>query len=165
MDSKPGRDNSGCNTDCHPGFYRLIEGICPEFDQLWRLNEILDYRLGQTKLAELYCYALEIGVPEGQQIDQFDEVKWHHSLLEEKHRGSKVAIDLLEKWKTIKGWMIRLDIFDPPRSGQGFDFSKPEAYLAARLAETPMSTEQIHKKLEDLAQCMYSLPNSYSDIF
>jgi hypothetical protein len=169
MDSNPGPDNAGCNTDCHPRFCKLIEGTRLEFDELYRLNEILDYRQGQIGLAEIYCYALEIGVPEDRQVGQFDEFEWEGSQLKEKNgrstERSKVAIDLLEKFYTIRGWVIQLDIFDAPRPQQGLDYSKPKAYLAARLAESPMPTQQIHKKLEDLLQCTYSLPNSYSDIF
>jgi hypothetical protein len=169
MDSNPGPDNAGCNTDCHPRFYRLIEGTHLEFDELYRLNEILDYRQGQIGLAEIYCYALEIGVPEDRQVGQFDELEWEGSQLKEKHgrstERSKVAIDLLKKFYTIRGWVIQLQIFDPPRPQQGLGYSKPKAYLAARLAESPMPTQQIHKKLEDLLQCTYSSPNNYSDIF
>ncbi|KAH8588568.1 hypothetical protein B0O99DRAFT_638995 [Bisporella sp. PMI_857] len=169
MNSHPGPDNGGCNTDCHPGFYKLIEGTRLEFDELYRLNEILDYRQGQIGLAEIYCYALEIGVPEDRQVGQFDEFEWRGSQLKKKHgrsaEHSRVVIDLLERFDTIRGWVIQLRIFDSPGPQQGFGYSKPKAYLAARLAESPMPTQQIHKKLEDLLQCTYSLPNSYSGIF
>jgi hypothetical protein len=169
MGSNPGLDNSGCNTDCHPGFHKLVEGTRLEFDELYRLNEILDYRQGQIGLAEIYCYALEIGVPEDRQVDQFDEMEWLGSQLIAKNgrstERSRVAIDLLKRFYTIRGWVINLCIFDSPLPRQGLDYSKPTAYLAARLAESPMPTQQMHKKLEDLLQCMYSLQNSYSDIF
>jgi hypothetical protein len=169
MDSNPGLDNLGCNTNCHPGFHKLVEGTRLEFDELYRLNGILDYRQGQIGLAEIFCYALEIGVPEDQQVDQFDEFGWLGSQLEAKNgrstERSKVAIDLLKRFYTIRGWVFQLDIFDSPLPWQGFDYDKPAAYLAVRLAEGPMLTQQIYKKLEDLSQCTYSLPNSYSDIF
>ncbi|KIN06972.1 hypothetical protein OIDMADRAFT_150218 [Oidiodendron maius Zn] len=156
MNSNPGLDNSGCNTNCHPGFHKLVEGTPLEFDKLYRLNDILDYRQGQIGLAEIYCYTLEIGVPEDRQVDEFDESKWYRSQLLAKNGSStersKVAIDLLKRFHTIKGWVIHLYIFDSPLPGQGYDYSKPTAYLAARLAESPMPTHQIHKKLEDLSQ-------------
>jgi hypothetical protein len=147
----------------------LVEGTRLEFDELYRLNEILDYRQGQIGLAEIYCYALEIGVPEDRQVGQFDEFEWEGSQLIAKNgrstERSKVAIDLLKRFYTIRGWVIQLCIFDSPLPRQGLDYTKPTAYLAARLAESPMPTQQIHKKLEGLLQCTYSLPNSYSDIF
>jgi hypothetical protein len=169
MNSHPGPDNGGCNTNCHPGFRRLVEGAQLEFDKLYYLNEILDYRQAQIAVAQIYCDALEIGIPEDQKVDQFDEVEWHNSLLIAKHEGSaersKAAIDLLERFNPILGWVHHSDIFDSPRYTQGYSYSKPSIYLAARLAESPMPMEQIRKKVEDLSQCTYSLPNSYSDIF
>jgi len=71
MESMPGPDNAGCNTNCHPKFYRLIEGAHFEFDELYRLNEILDYRQGQMALAEIYCYALGIGVPGSLKVNEW----------------------------------------------------------------------------------------------
>lgn len=169
MNSNPGPDNYGGNTNCHPGFHRLVEGTHLEFDELYHLNEILDYRQGQIALAEIYCYALEIGVPEDRQVGQFNQREWLGSQLIAKNGSSiersKVAIDLLKRYDTIMGWVHQLCIFDSPLPGQGYDYSKPTAYLAARLAESPMPTHQIHKKLEDLSQCTYSLPNNYSNIF
>jgi hypothetical protein len=168
MNSNPGPDNYGCNTNCHPGFHRLVEGTGLEFDELYRLNEILDYRQGQIGLAEVYCYELEIGVPEDQQVSQFDEQEWLGSQFIAKNgrstERSKAAINLLKRYETILGWLRDLDIFDSPLPRQGLDYSKPAVYLATRLAESSMPTQQIHKKLENLSQCMYSLPNSYSDI-
>jgi hypothetical protein len=55
-------------------------------------------------LAEIYCYALEIGVPEDRQVDQFDESEWEDTQLREKHRSterSKVAINLLKRFYAI----------------------------------------------------------------
>jgi hypothetical protein len=167
MDSNPGLDNLGCNTSCHPGFHKLVEGASLDFDELYRLNAILDYRQGQLALAEIYCYALEIGVPEGQQVDQFDEHGWHGSQIEAKNgrsiERSKAAIDILKRFKTVRSWVFRLDIFDPPLPGQGPSYDKPVAYLAVRLAQDSMPTQQIYEKLEDLSQCTYSLPKVYSE--
>lgn len=102
-------------------------------------------------------------------VGQFDESAWQGSQLKEKHGGpadrSKAAIDLLERFGTIRGWVIQVGIFDSPLPQQGHASSKPEVYLAARLAESTMTTQQIYKKLEDLLQCMYSLLNIYSDVF
>jgi hypothetical protein len=169
MNSKPGPDNGGGNTNCHPRFYRLIEGARFEFDQLYCLNEILDYRQGLIGLAEIYCYALEIGVPEDRKVDQFDETEWLRSYLREKNgmsaERSKVATDLLKRFDTIRGWVMQLRIFESPRHHQGYNYSKPTVYLAARLAESSMPIQHIHEKLEDLLQCMYSLLNSYYHIF
>jgi hypothetical protein len=158
MNSKPGLDNSGCNTDCHPGFYKLIEGKEVDFDELYRLNNILNYRLCQLGLAEYYCSLLVIANPE-EPIRQFDETVWEHSQLEAK-RGrsperSKDAIELLDRFYTIRGWIGRLDIFDPPRPEQGLSYLKPKHYLSVRLAQSSMSMQQIDQKLEDLSQRMY----------
>lgn len=57
----------------------------------------------------------------------------------------------------VRGWVIRLGIFDSPQVYQGYDYSKPKAYLARRLAESSRSTQQIHNKFTGLLQCTYSL--------
>ena len=159
MDSKPGPDNGGCNTDCHPSFYKLIEGTHFEIDELYRLNETLDYRQDQIRLAEIYCCALGIVVPEDQQAGQFDEIAWEGSQLirrqERFTEGSKVASDLLERFYTVRAWVVQLGIFDSPLPHQGLGYTKPKTYLSAKLAESPLPTQQIHKKLEDLLQCTY----------
>jgi len=164
MNSNPGPDNAGCNTNCHPRFYKIIEGTQLESNELYRLNEILDYRQSQIRLAETYCHALEIGVPEDRQVGQFDELEWQGTQLKAKHGNSpersKIAIDLLERFWTIRGWVIQLGIFESPLPQQGLAYSKPKAYLAARLAESSLPIQQIYKKLEDLLQCTYSLTNS-----
>jgi hypothetical protein len=169
MNSIPGPDNLGGNTNCHPGFRKLVEGTRLEFDELYRLNEILDYRQSQLGLAEVYCHALEIGVPEDRQIDKFDEYGWLRFQHEAKNgrstERSKFATDILQRFDTIRSWLFDLRIFDYPLPHQGLDYDNPEAYLAVRLAEGPMPTQQIYKKLEDLLQCTYSWPNGYSDIF
>ena len=168
MSSHPGPDNSGCNTNCHPGFHKLVEGCPVDFEDLFHLNGILDYRQGQDAQAEIYCYVLEIGVPEGQQVGQFGEWEWLHSQYRAKDQGStehsKIAADLLERYKTIKRWIRWLHIFDPPVDWQGFTYSKPKAYLAVRLAEGPMPIQQIHEKLENLSQSMCPLSKSHFDI-
>ena len=169
MESKPGPDNGGCNTNCHPGFHKLVEGAPLEFEKLYYLDGILDYREAQMVFAELYCEFLEIGVPEGQKANQFDEDEWEDTQLRLKNgrspKDSMVATDLLKRFYTIRGWVNRLGIFDSPGPGQGFDYSKCTEYLAARLAESRIPTQQIHGKLEILLQSKCCLPNTYSHIF
>ncbi|TAQ85596.1 hypothetical protein B7494_g6083 [Chlorociboria aeruginascens] len=157
MSSHPGADNLGGNTNSHPLFHMLVEGAEVEFERLYYLNDILDYRRGQIGLAELYCYALEIGMPEDRQIDKFDVFEWEAFHLYEKNgptsaERSQVATEIWKRKETIRSWVMQLQIFDRPVSGQGLSYSKPREYLAIRLTESPMSLEEIHKKLEDLLQ-------------
>ena len=76
MSLYPGPDNVGCNTNCYLRFYRLVEGAPADFDDLYHLNEILDYRRSLISVAEFYCYHLEIGIPKGRLLDQFDKTEW-----------------------------------------------------------------------------------------
>ncbi|KUJ17161.1 uncharacterized protein LY89DRAFT_718821 [Mollisia scopiformis] len=127
MNSNPGRDNEGGNTNCHPRFHRLIEGAEFDIDQLYRLNEILDYREGQMRLAEFYCGILDIGVPEGWQGNKFEEYAWKLPYLKEKSEPStdrsNSAIEVLEKFSMIRSWVFQLGIFDSPLPHQGFAYS------------------------------------------
>jgi hypothetical protein len=174
MKSYPGLDNAGGNTNCHPGFYDLVQGRHLEFDELYRLNGILDYRQSQMGLAEFYCGTLEIGVPENRQADQFDEYGWldsHHkakratptdrsqAAIDLCAQRSKAAIDVLDRFHTIHSLVFNARIFSSPGPNQGFAYRKPKSYLAARLTESSMPIPQIEKKLEELLQCTYSLPN------
>jgi hypothetical protein len=163
MNSYPGLDNAGTNVSCHSGFHRLVQGRPFEFEDLYRLNGILDYRQGQMGLAEVYCRTLEIGVPENRQADQFDEYGWLDSLHKAKRAtpadDSKAAIDVLDRYDAIHSLVWNARIFDSPGPNQGWDYTKPEAYLAFRLTESPMPIPQIEKKLEELLQRTYSLPN------
>ena len=169
MNSHPFADNVGSNTNCHPYFHRLIEGAHFEFDRLYKINDILDYRLGQNALAEIYCNAMEIGVPEGLRLDQFDASEWkgrqHEAKKGRSPEQSKTAQDLLKRFDTVREWDRRSGLFDRPCPWQGLDYLKPVWYLAARLAESPMSSQEIHEKLEALLQGTYALLNTYSDIF
>jgi hypothetical protein len=90
MSSHPGPDNAGGNTNIHPVCYWLIEGREVEFDKIYRINETLNYRQIHTQLADTYCYALQLGVPEGRHIDQFDQRKWENFQLREKNEGSPI---------------------------------------------------------------------------
>jgi hypothetical protein len=169
MNSNPGVDNLGSNTNCHPGFHRLVEGAHLDIDEVYRPNEILDYRLGLIEQAESYCHVLGIGMPKGLEADQFDYYKWV-DIQYKAQRGTsaeclKVALDLKKKFDTITSWLFYSDIFESPLSGQGLYFTKPDKYLAFRLAESPIPTEQILEMLEELCQSIYLLSNSYFYIF
>ena len=113
INSKPGPNNAGYNTNCHPGFHRLIEGAQLDFKKLYKLDEILDFSLGQMELAESFCSALELGIPENRQLHQFDYVQWKDSLrsqIRERHKriteASKVAANLLEKYESIRSCLL-----------------------------------------------------------
>ncbi len=168
MNSFPGPDNLGGNTDCHPGFYQLVKGAFIDFDELYYLNNVLDYRQGKLVQAESYCTALKIGVPEDQQIRHFDQRQWQLSYFKARNGKSAESVrasELLKRFDTIRSWLIQLGIFDSPLPGQGNSYSKPRIYLAARLAESKMPEKQIRQLLEELAQCTYSLSCRYSNLF
>ncbi|CAG8982839.1 hypothetical protein HYALB_00006649 [Hymenoscyphus albidus] len=157
MYSRPGPDDGVCNTSCHSQFDELIKGTEFEFKELSDLNAILDYRLEKNKLGELYCYALDIGIPEGQRISDINDQAWRDSLLKrgrnprDKEDG-EAAVALLDRYEAICKWIREGKIFDPPSEGQGSSYVKPNAYLAIRLAETEMALEEIKMKLENLRQ-------------
>jgi hypothetical protein len=166
MNSKPGPDNIGPNTNCHPRFKRLVEGKDLDLDELHRCDNILDFRQAQMIKAEEYCGPLGIGLPNDQRADKIDPWEWKRSRFIEKNEGppesSKSAIDLLKKFDTAISWIHNLQIFDIALPGQGLGYPKAWYYLAFRIAESPIPTEQIKKKLEDVVQCMCSLPTVIS---
>ena len=45
-------------------FYRLIEGTLIDFNNLYYLNRILNYRQGLIRVVEIYYYYLEVGILE-----------------------------------------------------------------------------------------------------
>ncbi|CZT51120.1 uncharacterized protein RSE6_12212 [Rhynchosporium secalis] len=155
MGSNPGLDNSAKNLVCHRQFYDLINGIIPERKDLLKINDTLDYRLHQMKSAEEYCQALNLSMLEDEKADQFDHAEWRESILEDQKRSpdrAKRATELLERFRTCLGWIIRLGLFNhyPKNPSRGWNYSKPGQYLAARLAESSMTTSDIYRKLEDV---------------
>jgi hypothetical protein len=166
MNSKPGIDNSGANTSCHPGFRRLLNGDAVDDNELYRLMEVLEYRLGQIGLAEIYCHVLNIGVPDHKQARYFDEHEWKDKQATKKEgqnaAQAKAAVELRGRYDSIHGNILRLGIFDKPYALQGSGYVKPRAYLSARLAETMMPIDLVIQSLQELVQCTYSLLTSYS---
>ncbi|KAL2063113.1 hypothetical protein VTL71DRAFT_6185 [Oculimacula yallundae] len=157
MSSKPGLDNAGGNTDCHPGFRDLIARRSVEFEELYRLNEILDHRQEQLSLAEDYCRALEIDSFGGVQVAQFDGFEWVGNLRKEVYEASSnpasPAVEKLSRYERIWRRIIQLGLFDEPLPGQGYSYSKPKVYLAFMLTESSeMSLEEIYEKLQNLQQ-------------
>ena len=78
-------------------------------------------------------------------------------------RDPDCSKDAREKWKrfeAIRGRVYQSQIFGHPLRWQGFGYPKPCIYLAARFTESPMTMEEIQKKLDDLLQCTYSSPNT-----
>lgn len=104
LNSNPGPNNGGCNVMIHGRLYRVGEGRQFEMEQFYTLNEILDYRWGQICLAELYCYALEIGVSEEQQTDKFHEHNWWRSLHTKMKTKKLASVQklLLLFWRDMK---------------------------------------------------------------
>ncbi|EPE27324.1 hypothetical protein GLAREA_03239 [Glarea lozoyensis ATCC 20868] len=153
MSSNPGRDNAGGNTLCHARCNSLLSGKILDFQELYELNEALDHRQGQISLAGIYCQLLGIGFPENRRTWDFNDAHWEHAHLIDESKGSVASANMLKRYNTIKGWVIRLRLFNKPLPYKGQGYSKPKKYLACRLAETPMSMDVIREKLEGLLQC------------
>ncbi|XMA19744.1 hypothetical protein WAI453_012535 [Rhynchosporium graminicola] len=156
MASKPGLDNAGGNTSCHPLFYDLIAGKKLTFEELQEVDDTLDYRLHQVDLAETFCRVLKLGMSDDERASKFHQAEWRETQFNDQNgeipERAKRAQELLSRFTTIKGWITKLNLFDSPIAGQGFDYSKPSHYLSARLAESSMSTSEIYGKLEAIQQ-------------
>ncbi|CZT03191.1 uncharacterized protein RCO7_09261 [Rhynchosporium graminicola] len=135
MSSRPGRDESGGDTRCHSLCKQSIQGIL-ESDRLLILNDMLNYRNPHLELAGRY--AVKLGSSKDGIPDQFDQVEWHSSLNKDRISGSSVrkhrAADLKKRFADMLDFIDDLRLFDSPLWTQGFDYSKPPEYLAAKLA-------------------------------
>lgn len=106
---------------------------------------------------------------EDRQAGRFDETDWYLSQIKQKKEKSaersRAAINLLERYHTIHGWVMRSEIFDSPNGKQGYPYSKPDVYLAALLAETSKSLQEIRLMLDSLVQCKcFAAMKGFSDI-
>jgi hypothetical protein len=163
MGSNPGIDNSGNNTDYHPGIHRLVSGEYLDLKEISRLNEVLEYRMSQMAVAEVYCYFLGIGVPDDRLPHEWDEWKWY--IMQAKIRDgqdaeqAKAVMEEKKRFEDIRSQIYQLGVFDKAQGvlEQGQTYVKPIAYLAARLAKRTMPLPAIVQKLKDLIQCMYCL--------
>jgi hypothetical protein len=159
VNSKPGLDKMGSNTNCHPGIKELVRGEEVTHEELFRLDTVLDYRMTQITVTEVYCKFLGIEITDGKEARNFDQHEWH--IKQKKIKGgqdaeqAKIAVEQLKRCDTIHHHIIYQDIFDRPRGLQGSGYVKPRAYLSARLAETTIPTDIVIQKLDLLEQCTY----------
>jgi hypothetical protein len=161
MDSHPGLDNSAKNLNCHAGFYDLIEGRLLTPERLDSLDNILDYRLDRIERVGSYITFLGLDLPITEQIDLFDESDWLANLTGAERSNnleqSKMAQRLFGRYSLFGQWVHELCILPGPMAGQGWQYSKPSAYLKAKLAESSLSEPIVRDRLLNLSQSKWFL--------
>ena len=102
-------------------------------------REALTYRLTQTKLTSDYKVTLGINFVD---CNDFDYQKWVEETLQE--RGARVPkrSSLKRQHQAECLQMIRAaNTFDPPTTEQGWEYMKPQEYLAAAFVDSGLNIE------------------------
>lgn len=141
MNSFPGADNISSNTAFHRNLKDLLSGkdqYEDQMDDLLDLGTALSYRLDGMAQATYYkdilgldylnCNACEV---EG----------WTHPLYYAYDKPE--AKEKLRRFDIICEFISDAKLFSSPVGGQGWDYDKPEHYLAIALIESRMSKDDV----------------------
>ncbi|KAI9859997.1 MAG: hypothetical protein M1813_006344 [Trichoglossum hirsutum] len=114
-------------------------------DALLTLGHTLSYRLEGMTMATYYKDFLGLDYPD---CTSCNVEAWSYPLYKEQEEREKLAI-----YRKIKNMIHDVRIFSAASDGQGYDYDKPEEYLAIALVEsrkTRNEVEQTVSVLEDL---------------
>lgn len=106
---------------------------------------MLDYRLSQQDLASSYANVLkELSGVEIEACERFDVCAWWTGQVGEARR--RVGV-----WERYCREICRRGLLDGPRAGEGWEFSKPEEYLAVVCVEMGWEEERVVEVIKQLA--------------
>ncbi|KAI9783916.1 MAG: hypothetical protein M1816_001126 [Peltula sp. TS41687] len=134
LQSRPGRDSLACNHTAHNLVRKCLESKCT-FDDLARLEPILDYREKCLKLADTLATVLRL--KPFPPPHNWDASGWRPEAEADSHLA-----DLIHR-KVILSKLI-----PKPATHQGKYHNKPSLYLTAAFMEQHLSAEEVDQRLE-----------------
>lgn len=152
--SKPGSHDISGNGRCHTAAIRLLRRDRMCMEEILALESVLDYRLAQMNIATGYAEYLGIKL-----IDcvDFDTESWcHEQGLKRSSNDQNIsnqAIVNLKKYDFIRSEIMSKQLFDSPRGSEGFDYDKPEEYLAIAFVVAGLEKDDVLQGINALARC------------
>jgi hypothetical protein len=148
--SFPGPDNVSINTAFHSRVRELLSGANRyenRMDDLLTLGYTLSYRLEGMAMATDYKNLLGLEYPD---CTACIVEAWTYPLYESKEKEAKHK---LLKFEKIKDMIQDAAIFSAAADGQGYDYDKPEEYLAIALVESNRTREEVEEAIGVLKDC------------
>ncbi|KAI9759328.1 MAG: hypothetical protein M1840_003376 [Geoglossum simile] len=138
--SFPGMDNVSINTTLHTGVRSLLAGegnFEGQVDSMLALRYILSYRLEGMTMATNYKDFLSLDYPD---CTSCCVEAWTFPLYKSKEKEAK---EKLAKYREAKSMIKVVKIFSTAVDGQGYDYNKPEEYLAIAFVESRKSKNEV----------------------
>jgi hypothetical protein len=145
--SFPGMDNLSINTAFHTNVRLLISGeerYENKMDALLTLGYTLSYRLDCMTMGTYYKDILGLDYPD---CTSCSIEGWTYPLYESKQQEAK---EKLSRYDKIKSLISAANIFSAASDGQGYDYDKPEEYLAIALVESQKTREEVEQAISIL---------------
>ncbi|KAI9784474.1 MAG: hypothetical protein M1839_002130 [Geoglossum umbratile] len=142
--SFPGMDNVSINTTLHTNVRLLLGGegkYEDRMDGLLTLGYTLSYRLEGMTMATNYKDFLGLDYPD---CDSCCIEAWTFPLYESKEKEAK---EKLAKYAEVKRMIKAAKIFSTAADGQGYDYDKPEEYLAIAFVESGKSKNEVEQTI------------------
>ncbi|KAH0566222.1 hypothetical protein GP486_000369 [Trichoglossum hirsutum] len=142
--SFPGMDNISINTALHTSVRSLLAGegnFEGRVDGMLALGYILSYRLEGMTMATNYKDFLSLDYPD---CTSCCVEAWIFPLYESKEKEAK---EKLAKYREAKSMIKAAKIFSTAADGQGYDYDKPEEYLAIAFVESGKSKNEVEQAI------------------
>ncbi|KAI9760570.1 MAG: hypothetical protein M1840_002385 [Geoglossum simile] len=142
--SFPGMDNVSINTTLHTNVRLLLGGegkYEDRMDGLLALGYTLSYRLEGMTMATNYKDFLGLDYPD---CASCCIEAWTFPLYESKEKEAK---EKLAKYAEVKLMIKAAKIFSTAADGQGYDYDKPEEYLAIAFVESGKSKNEVEQAI------------------
>lgn len=146
LNSFPPPDNSAPDRESNLAARSVLEGAIISKHALNDLHATLAYRLGLMSLATAYKNLIGL---EFRDCENFDFESWQDSLL----RSAGTSAEARDRWQKFGDYsdlINRAPVFDPPTAQQGWDYNKPNDYLAASFAESDLTPDQVKESIHKI---------------
>ena len=147
MNSFPGADNISSNTAFHSDLEDLLSGkdqYEDRMDDLLDLGTALSYRLDSMAQATYYKDVLGLDYPD---CNACEVEGWTHPLYASDQPEAK---EKLRRFNITRNFIDDAKLFSGPVGSQGWDYDKPEHYLAMALIESRMSKDEVAEAISIL---------------